>query len=164
MRTLGLVALSWLLPIHAAEGWQVQRLVEPLFPPLAQQARIRDKVTVRCEIAAEGVTKECAPVSGHPLLAQAVVRNAKQWTFRRGGSTSTEEANFFEIEYNFEFSEKTVRFSPTPTYFSFKFPNRVTLTSAIPSVGQGFCSEEEWQALQKEQGKKGKRKKRIAIY
>ncbi len=164
MRTLGLVALSWLLPIHAAEGWQVQRLVEPLFPPLAQQARIRDKVTVRCAIAPEGVTKECTPVSGHPLLARAAVQNAKQWTFRRSGSTSTEEADYFEIEYNFEFSEQMVRFSPTPTSFSFEFPNRVTLTSAIPSIGQGFCTEEEWQALQKDKSKKSKPKKRVATY
>ncbi|MCX6591759.1 MAG: energy transducer TonB [Acidobacteria bacterium] len=164
MQALGVIALCGMLPIHAAEGWQVQRLVEPLFPPLAQQARIRDKVTVRCEIAPEGVPKECTPVSGHPLLAQAAVQNAKQWTFRRGGSTSTEEADYFEIEYNFDFSEQATRVSPPPTQFAFEFPNRVTLTSAIPCIDHGFCSEEERQAWLKEQGKKGKRKKPIAIY
>lgn len=55
---------------------------EPLYPPLAEQARVRGTVRLDVLIAADGAVKQVHFISGHPLLAGAVVEAAKKWRYR----------------------------------------------------------------------------------
>ncbi|MCX6591760.1 MAG: energy transducer TonB [Acidobacteria bacterium] len=142
MRTLGVIALFGMLPTYAAEGWQVQRVVGLRYPPLAAQAQIRGVVTVSCVVGPAGAASDCTARSGHPLLQQVAVDNAKQWTFRKNSEESPADTTV-EIEYAFESSGAPVHTSPLPSKFAFEFPNRAIITTAVPCPSHGPCNEEE---------------------
>ena len=55
---------------------------EPLYPPLAQQARIQGTVRLEVLIAADGAVKQVRLISGHPMLAGAVLEAVKKWRYR----------------------------------------------------------------------------------
>ncbi len=55
--------------------------VEPAYPPLAAQARIRGNVLLRVLISESGAVLKTEVVSGHPLLRQAVQDAVKQWVY-----------------------------------------------------------------------------------
>lgn len=55
--------------------------IEPMYPPLAREARISGTVVIDCVIDANGDVTQLKLVSGHPLLLQAAFAAVKQWKY-----------------------------------------------------------------------------------
>ena len=56
--------------------------VEPVYPSLAQQARIQGVVVLTAIIDKDGNVQRLQLVSGHPLLAPAAIEAVKQWHYK----------------------------------------------------------------------------------
>jgi periplasmic protein TonB len=56
--------------------------VNPVYPPLARQARIQGVVVLKVFISKTGDVEDVQLVSGHPLLAPAAIEAIKQWKFK----------------------------------------------------------------------------------
>ena len=56
--------------------------VQPLYPPLAKQARIQGQVILRAAISRNGMIENLQVLSGHPMLVQAAIDAVKQWRYR----------------------------------------------------------------------------------
>jgi len=56
--------------------------VNPIYPPLARQARIQGVVVMEAVISKEGSIESLRVVTGHPLLNQAALDAVKQWKYR----------------------------------------------------------------------------------
>jgi len=63
------------------EGNLINR-VQPLYPPLAKQARIQGQVVLRAVINRSGAIENLQVLSGHPMLVQAAMDAVKQWRYR----------------------------------------------------------------------------------
>jgi protein TonB len=57
------------------------RDVRPVYPPIAQSARVQGVVIIEATIGADGRVKEAKVLRGQPLLDQAALDAVKQWTF-----------------------------------------------------------------------------------
>jgi protein TonB len=57
------------------------RSVAPVYPSIAQAARVEGSVTIEAVIAEDGRVREAKVVSGPPLLTEAALDAVKQWTF-----------------------------------------------------------------------------------
>jgi protein TonB len=66
---------------HWAEGNLIYR-VQPLYPPLARQARIQGAVQLRAIISKSGTIERLTLESGHPMLAGAAIDAVRQWRYR----------------------------------------------------------------------------------
>jgi len=74
-------------PKRIRVGGQVQQAslinkVQPVYPPLAKQARIQGVVRLQAVIAKDGNIIELQVLSGHPLLQTAALDAVKQWKYR----------------------------------------------------------------------------------
>jgi len=58
------------------------RRVDPVYPPLALQARISGIVKFSVTISKEGTVVNTMLISGHPLLIQAALDAVKQWVYQ----------------------------------------------------------------------------------
>jgi periplasmic protein TonB len=58
------------------------RKVNPVYPPLARQARISGTVILRAVISKDGSIENLSLVSGHPMLAPAAIDAVRQWKYR----------------------------------------------------------------------------------
>jgi periplasmic protein TonB len=58
------------------------RYVQPMYPPLARQARIQGAVVLQAEISKSGEIENLRLVSGHPMLAPAAIEAVKQWRYK----------------------------------------------------------------------------------
>lgn len=56
--------------------------VDPVYPPLARQARIQGTVVLHVIIGKDGGIATLDLVSGHPMLAPAAIAAVKQWKYR----------------------------------------------------------------------------------
>jgi len=56
--------------------------VDPVYPPLAQQARISGTVRLHAIIDKDGSVIELETISGHPLLVPSAIDAVKQWRYR----------------------------------------------------------------------------------
>jgi periplasmic protein TonB len=63
------------------QGLLVKR-VNPVYPPLARQARIQGVVILQAQISKEGNIENLQLISGHPMLAPAAIEAVKQWKYR----------------------------------------------------------------------------------
>jgi protein TonB len=89
----GIIGLGSSLPPPPKEapkrirvGGQVQTAklinkVQPIYPPLAKQARIQGTVRLQAIIAKDGSIVELQVLSGHPLLVQAALDAVRQWRY-----------------------------------------------------------------------------------
>ncbi len=59
----------------------IVKKVDPVYPPIARQARISGVVHLQVVIATDGTMKNMSVMSGHPLLVPAALNAARQWTF-----------------------------------------------------------------------------------
>ena len=59
----------------------VLKKVDPVYPPLALQARISGVVKLRAVIGTDGTMQHLEVVSGHPLLVPAAIQALKDWMF-----------------------------------------------------------------------------------
>jgi protein TonB len=66
---------------HWAEGNLIYR-VQPVYPPLARQARIQGAVQLRAIISRTGTIERLTVESGHPMLAGAAIDSVRQWRYR----------------------------------------------------------------------------------
>lgn len=55
--------------------------VQPIYPPLARQARIQGTVVMLVSINKSGEVADVQLVSGHPMLAPAAIAAVKQWKY-----------------------------------------------------------------------------------
>jgi protein TonB len=62
-------------------GLLIQK-IEPIYPPLARQARVQGDVVLKAIVSKEGEIKELELVSGHPMLAPAAIEAVKRWHYR----------------------------------------------------------------------------------
>jgi protein TonB len=74
-------------PKRIRVGGQVQQAkvinrVQPLYPPLAKQARISGTVRLQAVIAKDGTVQELQVLSGHPLLVAAALDAVRQWRYQ----------------------------------------------------------------------------------
>lgn len=56
--------------------------VEPQYPPLARQTRVKGNVVIDCVIDKQGNVTQAKIISGHPLLVQSALAAVKQWKFK----------------------------------------------------------------------------------
>jgi TonB family protein len=75
------------MPQRIRVGGNVQQAnllmkVNPVYPPLAKQARIQGTVSLTTTIGADGAVQNLQLISGHPLLAQAALEAVKQWLYK----------------------------------------------------------------------------------
>lgn len=71
--------------IRVGGGVQASNLlykVDPVYPPLAKQARIQGTVRFTAIIGKDGHVNNLQLVSGHPLLVQAGQEAVKQWVYK----------------------------------------------------------------------------------
>jgi TonB family protein len=66
-------------PVQAAN---LVRKVQPVYPPLAKQARISGKVVLNAVIGKDGTLVNLTVDSGHPLLVNAAIDAVRQWIYR----------------------------------------------------------------------------------
>ncbi len=56
--------------------------VQPVYPPIARQARVQGTVELRAIIGKTGTIENLVVVSGHPMLAAAAIEAVRQWRYR----------------------------------------------------------------------------------
>jgi protein TonB len=61
---------------------QILNRVQPVYPPLARQARIDGVVQLHGVISREGRIVSLRVISGHPLLTKAALDAVSQWTYK----------------------------------------------------------------------------------
>jgi protein TonB len=66
---------------HWAEGNLIYR-VQPIYPPLARQARIQGPVQLRAIVSKSGTIERLTVESGHPMLSGAAIDAVRQWLYR----------------------------------------------------------------------------------
>jgi protein TonB len=66
--------------------------VEPIYPPLAKQARIHGVVVLQATVNTQGDIENLRVVTGHPLLIQAAIDAVKQWRYEPQAETVTTSA------------------------------------------------------------------------
>jgi len=57
--------------------------VDPVYPPLAREARIQGTVRFTAIIGRDGHVQNLQLISGHPLLVPAAQAAVKQWVYRQ---------------------------------------------------------------------------------
>jgi TonB family protein len=60
----------------------IVKKVDPVYPPLARQARIQGTVVLQVVINKSGDVENIQLFSGHPMLAQAAIDAVKQWKYK----------------------------------------------------------------------------------
>lgn len=71
--------------VRVSSGVQAGNLinkVQPLYPPIAKNARIQGTVVLQAVISKSGVVENLHAVSGHPMLIPAAVEAVKQWRYK----------------------------------------------------------------------------------
>jgi protein TonB len=56
--------------------------VQPIYPPIARQARVQGMVELRAVISKAGTIENLTVVSGHPMLVKGTVDAVRQWRYR----------------------------------------------------------------------------------
>jgi len=70
-----------LLISHLAEADLLYR-VQPIYPPIARQARIQGAVELRAIISKAGTIENLVVVRGHPMLVKSALEAVRQWRYR----------------------------------------------------------------------------------
>jgi len=73
------------LRVRVSQGVSVGRLinkVEPVYPPLARNARVQGQVVLTAIISKDGIIQDLRVLSGHPLLVQAALDAVRQWRYK----------------------------------------------------------------------------------
>jgi protein TonB len=66
-------------PVQAAK---LVRKVDPVYPPMAREARIEGTVRLGIVVAKDGQVANIQVNSGHPLLIPAALDAVKQWVYQ----------------------------------------------------------------------------------
>jgi len=71
--------------VRVSEGIErasMVKKVDPVYPPLARQARIQGSVILQVVINKSGDVENIQLYSGHPMLAPAAIDAVKQWKYK----------------------------------------------------------------------------------
>jgi protein TonB len=79
--------------------------VDPLYPPLARQARIQGTVRFNVLIDTEGRPKEIQLISGHPLMVQTALDAIKQWAWQPTLLNGSKAEVITQVDVNFTLNE-----------------------------------------------------------
>jgi protein TonB len=79
--------------------------VQPIYPPLAKQARIQGRVLLSAMISKEGTIQDLKVTSGHALLIQAAIEAVRQWKYKPYLLNGEPVEVSTEIEVNFMLSQ-----------------------------------------------------------
>jgi protein TonB len=60
----------------------ILRRVQPLYPPLARNARVQGSVVLAAVISKAGAIENLRVLSGHPMLVPAAIDAVSQWRYR----------------------------------------------------------------------------------
>jgi TonB family protein len=91
---------------HSATSAQAQgsvvlnKLFQPVYPPLARQTRITGDVELILEVRTDGRLESASVASGHPLLKQAALDSAQHSQFEC--RNCTEGVRSFHMLYSFQ--------------------------------------------------------------
>ncbi|HXR33649.1 MAG TPA: energy transducer TonB [Verrucomicrobiae bacterium] len=88
------------------------------YPPLASQTRTEGAVVVRVKIDDHGRVTDATAISGHELLIQSAIDNAKKWRFE------TNSHHGVILVYSFRIASGLCNSG----FFTFQPPNFVTVT------------------------------------
>jgi len=78
----------------------VAKLVQPVYPPVAKQARIAGDVQLELVVRADGSIETATVISGHPLLKQAALDSAQRSQFACEGCGK--EVRSVQMVYSFQ--------------------------------------------------------------
>jgi len=81
------------------------RKVQPVYPPLAKQARISGTVRFTAIIGRDGSIQNLTMISGHPLLVPAAQEAVKQWLYRPTLLNGEPVEVITQIDVNFTLSQ-----------------------------------------------------------
>jgi TonB family protein len=73
------------------------KLSDPVYPPLARQARIQGAVRLNLHLHNDGTVQSAEVMDGHPMLIVAAMESAKKSQFDCGGCEETTFIYDFEI-------------------------------------------------------------------
>lgn len=79
---------------------------QPVYPPLARQARISGVVHLQAIISREGTILDLRAVSGHPLLIPAAIAAVQHWVFRPTYLNGDPVEVATEIDVNFTLQQR----------------------------------------------------------
>jgi TonB family protein len=86
--------------LAVSEGLLVKK-VEPMYPPLARQARIQGTVLLQAEINKDGTVDYLHLISGHPMLVPAAIEAVKRWVYRPYVLNNAPVAVETQVQVNF---------------------------------------------------------------
>jgi protein TonB len=75
------VAVKPLVVSHLSEANLLHK-VQPIYPPIARQARVQGAVELRAIISKNGTIENLVVVRGHPMLSAAAIEAVRQWRYR----------------------------------------------------------------------------------
>jgi protein TonB len=91
-------------PMRVGGRVQEARLIqrrEPVYPPLARQARIQGVVKLEAVIGPDGRVEKVQAISGPPLLRQAAIDAVRQWVYEPSRLNGQPVRTTTQIEINF---------------------------------------------------------------
>jgi len=91
-------------------GVVLTKLSAPVYPPLARGARISGDVKVELTIRRDGSVESAVLFSGHPILAEAALKSARESAFECRGCTA--EGTTYSLTFAFEIDGEC-HFGPT---------------------------------------------------
>jgi len=103
------------------------RIEAPVYPPLANQARIEGTVKLKLGLSARGEVLTADIISGNRVLAKAAQANALKWGFAAPCSNGETAGKAIEITYDFRLVGE-VQSRPT-TLFRYEHPYRISIVS-----------------------------------
>ena len=77
----------------------------PVYPPLAQEARISGVVRLNAIIGTDGTVQNLTVASGHPVLVPAALEAVKQWVYAPTLLNGQPVEVVTQIEVNFTLSQ-----------------------------------------------------------
>jgi len=87
-------------PVAGQNGAVLNKLREPVYPPLARQTRIIGDVHLMLKVRSDGSVESATVVSGHPLLQQAALDSAQKSQFECRKCDETDSS--LELVYTFQ--------------------------------------------------------------
>src|SRR5208282_6382309 len=91
-------------PSAPQDGVVLAKLSEPIYPPLALQARIAGDVDLILTLRRDGTVESAVVVSGHPMLKQAALDSAQRSQFECGGCGGV--VTSYELKYRFQITSR----------------------------------------------------------
>lgn len=121
--------------------WVPQRLEDLKYPRLANYALVQGTVRVEVTVTETGAVRGAKVIHGHPLLADAVLKNVKGWTFRKNEPLdNSTDTNSTTLTYVFRLEGLTPE-APVQS-FVFEYPGTATITSEAMCASHVPCKRD----------------------